>query len=96
MNDEQNPKDESYVILAHLGDASTWLTKEMAANVESAMSENGWKVEIREPRGNSEAEGTYYRTRHGDLQILGYSIPEPRDFKLALHDAVEASYSAIS
>jgi hypothetical protein len=47
----------------------------------SEMNDRGWSVEVRAPR-RGEAEGTYYRKRDGTLQVLGYSVPVPEEFRL--------------
>lgn len=57
------------------------LSDETIANAYvAAMGERGWSVEVRGLR-RSEAEGTYCRQSDGTLQILGYSVPVPEDFR---------------
>lgn len=83
-------KDYSYVVITDLSESATWITKEMAEKVEAALAESGWDVEIRAPRTNSEAEGTYYRKPDGTLQILGFSLPSPEALSRAIDQAVDA------
>jgi hypothetical protein len=85
-----NAKDSEYVVITNLGENATWLTREMAEKVEDILDRNGWTVEIREPRSNGEAEGTYYRKRDGTLQILGYSIPKPSALIWAINQAADS------
>lgn len=73
-------QDSEYVQLV-AGEPDVLSDESIAAQYVAAMSERGWSVEVRPLRG-SEAEGTYYRKSDGTLQILGYSIPVPSDFRL--------------
>lgn len=79
-------QSEAYVVVTDLTDGP-WLDAPAAERAESLLSDAGWTVTIREPRGHGEAEGTYLRRRGGDLQILGYSIPTPEPLSTALDEA---------
>lgn len=78
-------QDQSYVIVTALDE--TWITSEQAEAMESILAGQGWDVEIRRPR-QGEAEGTYRHTDHG-LQILGYSVSEPADLRVAIERAAD-------
>lgn len=84
---EPHDKDYAYVIITDLSDKSTYLTQEMAENVEKILARKGWNVTLRSPR-NGEPEGTYYTTKDGSLQILGYSIPHIAELNLDFFNAV--------
>lgn len=79
-------QSEEYVVVADLT-SGPWLDAASAERAESILSDAGWTVTVREPRGHGEAEGTYLRGRGGDLQILGYSIPTPEALSAAIDEA---------
>ncbi len=81
---ETDPRTESYTVVTDLTDG-TYLTAEAAELAEEILSEQGWDVTFRSPRGG-EAEGTYRHDDHG-LQILGYTIPMPEGLSRAIDDA---------
>lgn len=85
-------QSERYVEVCDLS-GGAWLDETSAARAEAILSDAGWTVAIRAPRGHSEARGTYLVTRDG-LQILGHSIPVPESLSEALRDAAEKTVSA--
>lgn len=80
-------KSYEWVIVTDLSESSRWLDADLAEKVEEIMSEQGWSIQIREPRSGSEAQATYYRRDNGDLQIVGFTIPKPEALRYALDEA---------
>jgi hypothetical protein len=80
-------QSERYVEVCDLS-GGAWLDADSAERAESILSDAGWTVAIRAPRGHSEAQGTYLVTSNG-LQILGHSIPVPESLSEALRVAAE-------
>ena len=85
--EEHAAKSYDWVIVTDLSESSRWLDADLAEKVEGIMSEQGWNVEIREPRSGNEAQATYYRRGNGDLQIVGFTIPKPEALRYALDEA---------
>ena len=59
-------KQESWVVVTDLSEDARWCDAGLAEEVEEAMAELGYDVEIREPR-RGEIEGTFAKNQRGEL-----------------------------